>query len=73
MESFRRAVSLAPNDAGTYQSAYNFATPQWGGSRAQRKEIYELSVKHNPGAAWTTHLRDSWAKDLNRFWRFDNL
>ncbi len=72
MDSFRRAVALAPQRRSAYQTAYNYARPQWGGSKAMLSEIYETSKRNNPNADWTENLRKIWAKELS-FWRTDNL
>jgi hypothetical protein len=72
MDSFRRAVALSPKSPEIYQTAYNFATPQWGGRRSDRKEIFAASLKHNADAGWPKKLQRIWAPDLSSFWRIDN-
>jgi hypothetical protein len=71
MDSFRRTVALDPERISAYQTAYNYARPQWGGTREMLQEIYETSTRNNPNADWTENLRKIWAKELS-FWRVGN-
>lgn len=64
MSSFRRAVELAPNNRYTYETAFNYAQPQWGGTEDNQREIYRLARDNNPGDEWPGKLRDIWAPEI---------
>jgi hypothetical protein len=64
MDSFRVAAQLTPHSKRLYQTAFNYARPQWGGTKDQLKEIYATSVKNNPGETWPQMLREEWAPEI---------
>jgi succinate dehydrogenase flavin-adding protein (antitoxin of CptAB toxin-antitoxin module) len=72
MSSFRRAAELAPHNHYTYEVAFNYAQPQWGGTKDNQKEIYRLARDNNPGREWPQKLRDIWAPEIKPIIDFEN-
>jgi tetratricopeptide (TPR) repeat protein len=72
MSSFRKSAALQPHDYTLYQTAFNYARPQWGGTRDQMREIYQLAVENNPDESWPTTLRDAWASEIKPLIDFKN-
>jgi hypothetical protein len=72
MATFRKSASLQPHQFSLYQTAFNYARPQWGGTRDQMREIYETAVNNNPDENWPTTLRDAWASEIKPIIDFRN-
>lgn len=64
LATFRRAAELEPHRRSLYQTAFNYARPQWGGTKEDMQEIYDTAIKNNPHAAWPAELRDVWAPEI---------
>jgi hypothetical protein len=73
MASFRKAAEIAPNWRGLYQQAFNYARPQWGGSKDDMREIYATAQKNNPNEVWPTELRDEWAPEISSWFDLDSI
>lgn len=72
LSTFRRAAELEPHQRRLYQTAFNYARPQWGGSKEDMREIYETAVRNNPDAKWPAELRDVWAAEIKPLIDFRN-
>jgi tetratricopeptide (TPR) repeat protein len=66
-ESFEMAAKLRPHDANVYVTAFNFSRPQWGGSKQDMRDVYDLAKHNNPDAEWPHTLRDQWAPEIKPF------
>ncbi len=73
MTSFQRAAELIPHSRSLYQTAFNYARPQWGGTRDDMREIYKTALENNPDANWPTELRDAWASEIKPWIDFSRL
>ncbi len=72
MNSFRKSAALQPHQFTLYQTAFNYARPQWGGTRDEMREIYETALKNNSNEKWPTTLRDAWASEIKPMIDFRN-
>lgn len=58
MATFNKAIELAPNDKGIYDSAMNYSADKWGGNAKARRHILASASKNNPDAAWPVAMRN---------------
>jgi tetratricopeptide (TPR) repeat protein len=59
--SFTLAVQQRPHAYGVYKQAMIYSGEGWGGDAKQRRQVYELAARHNPGEDWPLLLYVDWA------------
>ncbi len=57
LETFDKAIKLAPQMQYVYSTAMNYATDRWGGNAVARAHILETAETHNPDASWVEVMK----------------